>query len=84
MAAEYGETGVPFLRGQNVKRGLLDLSAVLFVSDEFHRRLEKSSIKPGDVVSVRTGKPGTTAVVPNSLKVANCADQCGQQKEFCR
>lgn len=74
MATEYCETGIPFLRGQNIRRGFIDLSTVLFVSEEFHRRLAKSAIAPGDVVSVRTGKPGTTAVVPLLLKVANCAD----------
>jgi len=83
MATEYVENGVTFLRGQNIKRGWLDLSSVLFVSAGFHGRLEKSAIGPGDVVSVRTGKPGTTAVIPPSLKVANCADlivmTCGPQ-----
>ncbi|MEO7862931.1 MAG: restriction endonuclease subunit S [Nitrospirales bacterium] len=74
MATEYCEKGVPFLRGQNIKRGFIDLSTTLFVSEDFHRRLAKSAIAPGDVVSVRTGKPGTTAVVPPLLKVANCAD----------
>ena len=74
MATEYCETGVPFLRGQNIKRGYIDLSTVLFVSEDFHRHLAKSAIAPGDVVSVRTGKPGTTAVVPPLLKVGNCAD----------
>jgi len=74
MATEYCETGIPFLRGQNIKRGFIDLLTALFVSEDFHRRLEKSAIKPGDVVSVRTGKPGTTAVVPPSLRIANCAD----------
>jgi type I restriction enzyme S subunit len=83
MATEYIENGVTFLRGQNIKRGRLDLSSVLFVSEEFHKRLEKSAIGPGDVVSVRTGKPGITAVIPPSLRVANCADlivmTCGPQ-----
>lgn len=74
MATEYCKTGIPFLRGQNIKRGFIDLSNILFVSEDFHRRLAKSAITPGDVVSVRTGKPGTTAVVPSLLKVANCAD----------
>jgi type I restriction enzyme S subunit len=83
MVTEYVENGVAFLRGQNIKRGRLDLTSVFFVSPDFHKRLEKSSIIPGDVVSVRTGKPGTTAVIPPSLKVANCADlivmTCGEK-----
>jgi len=74
MVSEYVEHGVPFLRGQNIKRGRIDLTEVLYVSEEFHARLSKSALRPGDVVSVRTGKPGTTAVVPDSLPRANCAD----------
>jgi type I restriction enzyme, S subunit len=74
MTTEYIEAGIPFLRGQNIKRGYIDLTDVIYVSHEFHRRLEKSAIRPRDVVSVRTGKPGTTAVVPEAIKVANCAD----------
>lgn len=74
MASEYLTDGVPFLRGQNIKRGRIDLTDVQYVSEEFHARLSKSALRPGDVVSVRTGKPGTTAVVPDTLQRANCAD----------
>lgn len=74
MALEYLANGVPFLRSQNIKRGRLDLSDVQYVSSEFHARLSTSALRPGDVVSVRSGKPGTTAVVPDTLPRANCAD----------
>jgi type I restriction enzyme S subunit len=83
MATEYRENGIPFLRGQNIKRGSIELTNVLYVSEDFHKRLAKSAIVPSDVVSVRTGKPGTTAVVPPELQVANCADlivmTCGKR-----
>jgi type I restriction enzyme S subunit len=74
MASEYVPTGIPFLRSQNVLPHILDLSDVKYITLDFHARLKKSALKPGDVVTVRTGKPGATAVIPASLPVANCAD----------
>ncbi len=74
MAREYVATGIPFLRSQNVAPHALDMSEVKFITPEFHARLKKSGLKPGDVVTVRTGKPGATAVIPYWLPVANCSD----------
>jgi type I restriction enzyme, S subunit len=74
MADQYLDDGIPFLRSQNIKPFGLDLSDVKFISASFHHKLRKSAIHPGDVVIVRTGYPGTAAVVPPVLPVANCAD----------
>jgi type I restriction enzyme, S subunit len=74
MADQYLDDGIPFLRSQNIKPFGLDLSDVKFISASFHHKLRKSVIHPGDVVIVRTGYPGTAAVVPPELPVANCAD----------
>jgi type I restriction enzyme S subunit len=74
MASEYRDSGIPFLRSQDVTPHFLDLRDVKFVSEEFHRRIAKSSLSPGDVVIVRTGKPGSAAVIPSSLPIANCSD----------
>lgn len=74
MADQYCDDGVPFLRSQNVRPHHIDLNDIKFIDQDFHLRLRKSSLRPGDVVTVRTGKPGTTAVIPESLAVANCSD----------
>ena len=74
MAHEYVEKGIPFLRSQNVLPFRLDYSNLKFVTEEFHRKLKKSALSPGDVVVVRTGYPGTACVIPKALPVANCAD----------
>ena len=57
MASEYVPYGVPFLRSQNVEAYHINVSDVKFISPEFHAKLGKSSLRPGDVVIVRTGKP---------------------------
>lgn len=74
MATEYVESGIPFLRSLNIRPFRIDLDGVKYISNAFHERLGKSALKPGDVVVVRTGAPGTAAVVPASLPVANCSD----------
>lgn len=74
MAHEYVTEGVPFLRSQNVTGSGLDATDSKFVSAEFHERLWKSSLAAGDVVVVRTGRPGAAAVVPPDLGPANCSD----------
>ena len=74
MASEYVPSGIPFLRSQNIEPFRVSLADTKFITAEFHSKLAKSVLRPGDVVIVRTGKPGTAAVVPDWLPVANCAD----------
>ena len=42
--------------------------------ETFYNEIEKSALSPGDVAIVRTGYPGTAAVIPEWLNKANCAD----------
>lgn len=74
MASEYVALGIPFLRSLNVEPFQINKEDLKFIGREFHERLHKSALSPGDVVIVRTGKPGTAAVIPEWLKVANCSD----------
>jgi type I restriction enzyme S subunit len=74
MAARYKSTGIPFLRSQNIRPFRVDLDGLVYIDNEFHNQLAKSQLKPGDVAIVRTGYPGTAAVIPTSLPVSNCSD----------
>lgn len=74
MASEYVPSGVPFLRSLNVEPFRIDLRDLMFVSEAFHHRIRKSVLSPGDVVIVRTGKPGAASVIPDTLPIANCSD----------
>jgi type I restriction enzyme, S subunit len=74
MADQYVAEGIVFLRSQNVQPFRIDLTDVKRISPEFHAKIRKSELRPGDVIIVRTGYPGTACVVPESLSVANCAD----------
>ena len=83
MAAEYVESGVPFLRSLNIEPYRVNAKDLKFVSPAFHARIKKSELRCGDVVMVRTGKPGTCAVIPEWLENANCSDlviaRCGAE-----
>ncbi len=74
MAKEYRSTGVTFLRSQNIRPFKVSLETALFISREFDAKIAKSRLRPGDVAVVRTGYPGTAAVIPASLPESNCAD----------
>ena len=74
MAHRYEETGVPFLRSQNIRPFQIQLDNVKFIGDEFNEEIRKSKLNPGDVAIVRTGYPGTAAVIPDTLPISNCAD----------
>jgi type I restriction enzyme S subunit len=74
MKDRYQGSGIPFLRSQNVRPFQIELDGVAFIDEAFDSELVKSRLVPGDVAVVRTGYPGTAAVIPSSLPISNCAD----------
>jgi len=71
---EYIETGIPFLRSQNVRENHFDPNGLKFISSEFHKKLKKSMLLPNDVLIIRSGSIGISCVLPESIKEANCCD----------
>jgi len=74
MTQEYVESGIPFLRSKNVEPYRIILDDLCYISREFHQKIKKSALSPGDVVIVRTGKPGSATIIPEFFPVANCSD----------
>lgn len=74
MAKEYVPSGIPFLRSLNVRPFRFDPTDLKFISREFHKRIKKSRLAPGDVAIVRSGNSGIACVIPESLTEANCSD----------
>ena len=64
----YREDGVPLLRNQNVLHGKLDLRDILYISAEFDAINKSKRLKPGDLITMRTGYPGRTAVASDVIK----------------
>lgn len=70
----YVEEGVPALRSLNVRPGGIVKENMVMISDTANEEQQKSRLRAGDLVAVRTGQPGTTAVVPTELDNCNCID----------
>lgn len=70
----YAETGVLALRSLNVFPNCFVLDDVKYISAEGHEAHRKSAIDEGDVLVVRTGRPGDTAVAGPELAGSNCID----------
>ena len=73
-ARHYAASGVPCLRSLNVREDKIVEDEMKYITHDSNHELRKSRLKPGDVVTVRTGYPGTSAVVPQRLGGANCVD----------
>jgi len=67
------DEGLPFLYGSDVAEGRISTDECRRISAADSKRLPKSQLRHGDLVMVRVGAPGVTAVVPRELDGANCA-----------
>jgi type I restriction enzyme S subunit len=70
----YVDSGIPALRSLNVKPHNLITDDLVFISPESNEVHAKSKIFEGDLVAVRSGQPGTTAIVDKRFNEANCID----------
>jgi type I restriction enzyme S subunit len=70
----YRPEGIPVLRSANVRENQLSMNDLVFMDNKDHLVLSKSTVRPGDVLTVRTGYPGTSCVVGPNVEEANCVD----------
>jgi type I restriction enzyme S subunit len=68
----YCDDGVPIIRSTNVKPNKLDTSDVLRIEPWFAAKNRTKTLRAGDLVTVRTGYPGTTAIVPPEFDGCQC------------
>jgi type I restriction enzyme S subunit len=66
--------GIPALRSLNVFPDRFVLDETVEISMDGHLAHNKSALQTGDIVIVRTGRPGDAAVVPLELDGTNCID----------
>ena len=64
---------VPFLVGSNVGENTIEWESARRITEASNQRLIGSRLNAGDLVTVRVGEPGVTAVVPQALHGCNCA-----------
>jgi type I restriction enzyme S subunit len=67
------DEGVPFLYGSDISEYRISIEDARRISPESNCTLAPSMLRSGDLVTVRVGAPGVTAVVPPDLDRCNCA-----------
>lgn len=63
----FVDKGVPLLRNQNIKEGYIEINDLLYITEQFAKMNESRKIHEGDVICMRTGYPGQSAVVPSEM-----------------
>ncbi|TGL04060.1 restriction endonuclease subunit S [Leptospira bouyouniensis] len=73
-AKYYIENGIPAFRSANIKENKIDENNLISISDYGNKVNKKSILLEGDIVTVRTGYPGTSAVISKQYSGSNCID----------
>lgn len=76
----YQQTGVPYIRVQNLSWGTdLILNNLVYISEEDNNRIINSTLKPNDILFAKTGATiGKTGIVPDSIPIANTTSHIGK------
>jgi type I restriction enzyme, S subunit len=73
LSKDYALEGIPFLRAENLLGDEVVLGLnTLFIDNETHRLLNRSVIKPEDVLISIAGTIGRCAIVPRNMPDMNC------------
>jgi type I restriction enzyme S subunit len=67
----YADSGIPILRSTNIRAGRIR-GEILFIDPAFASERGTKLIHAGDLVTVRTGNAGVTAVVPLDFDGCQC------------
>jgi type I restriction enzyme, S subunit len=68
----YSQSGIPFIRSQNVWNSGLRLDDVVYISEDIHAKMGRTRVLPGDILLNITGASiGRTCIVPESFKEGN-------------
>jgi type I restriction enzyme S subunit len=63
----YADSGVPLIRSTNIRPGTLLTDDLLHITPQFALRNRAKTVHADDILTVRTGNPGVSAVVPDRL-----------------
>lgn len=68
----YISEGIPFITSENVLNGKLSLNPAKYIAGDFHQKLKRSVIYPGDVlINIVGASIGRACVVPNCIHEGN-------------
>lgn len=66
----YCRVGIPLIRNQNIKPNKLDADDLLFINETYESSFKGKRLRAGDLLTARTGYPGTTCIVPPEFENA--------------
>lgn len=73
LGYHFTASGVPFIRAQNLVDGTVSVAAdPLFISPETNEALQRSKIRPNDILISIAGTIGRAAIVPSRAEEMNC------------
>jgi type I restriction enzyme S subunit len=67
------DEGLPFIYGGDIREGLIDWQNARRIDETSSSLNAKTRLQAGDLLTVRVGAPGITAVVPPECDGGNCA-----------
>lgn len=67
----YANAGTPILRATNIRASRI-IGELLYVNEDYSGGRESKQLQGGDLVTVRTGNAGVTAIVPDELDGCQC------------
>jgi type I restriction enzyme, S subunit len=67
------DEGLPFVYGGDIREERIDCDGCRKISAADSDLQPKTRLQPGDLLTVRVGAPGVTAVVPEECRGGNCA-----------
>jgi restriction endonuclease S subunit len=67
----YTSKGIPFIRVQNIRKGLLEETELIFISPETHQLEIKTEIRSYDLVLSKVGTIGEVSIIPSKFAKAN-------------
>ncbi len=68
----YVDSGIPIVRSTNVKNSTILTTSILYIDIELAEKNKSRYLHEGDLLTVRTGNAGVTAVVPKELNNSQC------------
>ena len=72
--SEYvSDEGLPFIYGGDIREGVIDWDNSRRIAPALSDKQAKTRLRSGDLLMVRVGAPGITAVVPAECEGGNCA-----------
>lgn len=68
----YVDKGICYLQSNNIRKNKFDKTKMVYITNEFHERNEKSKLKTNDILMVQSGHAGECAVVTEEFNSCNC------------